>query len=317
VRPPRRLVATILAIALTPFTAGVGAGATIELSLARFTDSATATKTITTDTLTPPTSLAATGGSSVSLTWTATADTYATGYEVQRGTVSGGPYALVKTVTPSSTVATTDTPAGTGTFYYVLRSYFQNWRSVDSNQVSATVASGSTGFHGCTTGSNAADTGGDGNGYETAPANACANDNANAVDADTGTNTTLSCTDAGKDRHRWWDFGLGVPAVVSSVAGIQVQLGAGLNNNSGTTWICAELSWDGGATWTTATRSANLTSVGVATYTLGATNDTWGRTWAGSDFSNANFRVRLTDVSDRTGKDIRLDFLTVAVTYLP
>src|SRR6185312_16563387 len=110
VRPPRRLVAAILAIALTPFTATAGAGATIELSLARYTDSATATKTITTDTLTPPTALAATGGTSVALTWTATADTYATGYEIHRAAAAGGPYSLVTTVTPRTTVAATDGP---------------------------------------------------------------------------------------------------------------------------------------------------------------------------------------------------------------
>ena len=48
-----------------------------------------------------------------------------------------------------------------------------------------------------------------------------------------------------------------------------------------------------------------------------AANDTWGRTWIGSNFSNANFRVRLTDVSDRTNKDFRLDFLSVQLTYTP
>ncbi len=319
-RPPRSLVAAILAVALMPLTASTGVGATIDLSLARFTDAASASKTITTDILDPPTALTATGGSSVTLSWTATPDVYASGYDVQRATVSGGPYTVVASVTPRATVTTTNAPTANGTYFYVLRSVFQNWRSANSNQASAVVTLGatSTGFKACTAASNVADTGGDGNGYETTAANACVNDNANALDAGTGTNTTLSCTDPGKDRHRWWDFGLGVPATVSSVNGIQVQLGAGLNNNSGTSWICAELSWDGGATWTTATRFANLTSVGIATFTLGGATDLWGRSsWSGSDFSNTNFRVRLTDVSDRSGKDIRLDFLTVQVSYSP
>jgi hypothetical protein len=87
-----------------------------------------------------------------------------------------------------------------------------------------------------------------------------------------------------------------------------------MNNNAGTNRICAELSWDGGASWTTA-QWTSVNGVGVSVYDLGAANDTWGRTWAGADFSNANFRVRLTDVSDRTNKDFRLDQLTVQVTY--
>jgi hypothetical protein len=126
----------------------------------------------------------------------------------------------------------------------------------------------------------------------------------------------VSCTDAGKDRHRFWDFGLGVPLVVSAVGGIQVRADVGLNNNAGTNEICAQLSADGGLTWTAA-RSIAVPNVGVTTYVLGATNDTWGRTWLGAELQNATFRVRLIDVSDKTSKDFRLDGLAVQVTYTP
>jgi len=288
------------------------------LSLARLTDVDASTEAIATDTLNPPTALAATGGTSASLTWTATTDTYATGYEVRRGTVSGGPYALITTVTPRTTVAATDAPGTSGTYFYVLRSVFQNWRSVNSNQATATITltPTPTGFKTCTATSNAADTGGDGNGYESTPTNACVTDGAVATDANTGTNLSLVCTDAGKDRHRFWDFSLGVPATVSAVGGIQVRADVGLNNNSGTSQLCAQLSWDGGTTWT-AEKSIAVANVGVTTYGLGATNDTWGRTWAGSEFSNASFRVRLIDTSDRTSKDFRLDGLAIQVTYTP
>ncbi len=71
-----------------------------------------------------------------------------------------------------------------------------------------------------------------------------------------------------------------------------------------------------GTTWTAA-KSIGVASLGVATYNLGATNDTWGRTWLGSELSNASFRVRLVDVSDRATKDFRLDGLAVQVTYAP
>ncbi|HEY7131395.1 MAG TPA: hypothetical protein VH440_04035, partial [Candidatus Limnocylindrales bacterium] len=169
-RPPRRLIAAILALAVLPATAGAatGGGVTVSggarVSLARFTNSDASTASLATDTLNPPTSLGATGGPSVSLSWTATPDTYAAGYDVLRGSVSGGPYSVVKSVTPRTTVTTTDSPA-VGTWYYVLRSTFQNWTSVNGNQATATVsAATSTGLHGCTGASNAADTGGDGNG---------------------------------------------------------------------------------------------------------------------------------------------------------
>ena len=290
-----------------------------QVSLARLSDAAAATQSLGTDTLDPPTSLAATGGANASLTWSATVDTYASGYELQRGTVSGGPYSVVATVAPRTTVATTDTPPANGTYYYVLRSVFQSWTSADSNQASATVTLGATptGYKTCTAGSNAADTGGNGNGYEVTPSNACGDDTLSAQDANTNTNTTLSCTNAGKDRHRFWDFGLGVPASVSAVNGIQVRFDEGMNNNGGTNWICIELSWDGGTTWT-APKSQNLTGgSSITTYTLGAVNDTWGRAWTGGNFSNANFRVRVTDVTSQPNKTFLLEYVAVQVTYTP
>jgi hypothetical protein len=310
----RRLVAAAIAAVLVPTLLGTSSVA----SLARLTDTASSSKAISTDTLDPPTSLAATGGASASLTWTATTDTYASGYDLQRATTSGGPYTVVASITPRTTVATTDAPGSNGTYYYVLRSVFQNWTSVNSNQASATIALGSTptGFKTCTTTSNAADTGGHGDGYESLPANACMTDGSVATDASTGTNLSLVCTDAGKDRHRFWDVGRGLPATVSAVGGIQVRADVGLNNNSGTSQICAQLSWDGGTTWTAA-KSIAVTAVAVTTYSLGATNDSWGRTWLGSEFSNANFRLRIIDASDRTTKDFRLDGLAVQVTYTP
>lgn len=298
-------------------TAGL-LGASTSVSLARLTNADTSTQAITTDTLNPPTSLTATGGTSASLGWTATVDTYAAGYELQRATVSGGPYTVVSTIAPRTTVTATDAPGANGTYFYVLRSTFQNWRSVNSNQASATIAIGptATGYRGCTTTSNAADTGGDGNGYESLAANACGDDLAVATDANTGTNNTVACVNAGKDRHRFWDFGLGIPASVSSVGGIQVRADVGMNNNGGTSQLCVELSWNGGTTWTTP-KSVTLSGSAVATYGLGAVNDTWGRTWLGSELSNASFRVRITDATSQPNKSFLLEYLAVQVTYTP
>jgi hypothetical protein len=306
-----------LGIAVVALLVAASLGAA-PISLARLTDAASSTKAVGSDTLDPPSTLGATGGTLASLTWTATPDTYAAGYDLQRATTSGGPYAVVGTITPRTTVATTDSPSASGTYFYVLRSTLQSWQSVISNQASAVIALAptATGFKACTSTSNAADTGGDGNGYESTPANGCTTNASVATDTSTGTNITVSCTDAGKDRHRFWDFTLGVPTTVVSVGGIQVRVDLGLNAVLGTNQICAQLSWDAGTTWTAA-KSIAVTATTITTYTLGATNDTWGRTWLGSQFSNANFRVRLIDVSSVTTRNFRLDGLTVQVTYTP
>ena len=174
-----------------------------------------------------------------------------------------------------------------------------------------------TGFKGCTTTSNAADTGGNNDGYEVQAGNACGDDTLSASDVSTNTNTTVSCTNAGKDRHRFWDFGLGVPATVGAVNGIQVRADVGMNNNGGTNQVCVELSSDGGATWTTPKAQSLTGGSPITTYTLGAANDLWGRTWLGSDFANAGFRVRLTDVTSQPSKNFLLEYLAVQVTYTP
>jgi hypothetical protein len=95
--------------------------------------------TFTLDTLDPPTGLTATGGASIVLDWTAAVDTYASGYHVQRSTTSGGPYAQIAEVTPRTTTTYTDNPPD-GTYYYVVRAFYQSWESATSNE--ASVSSG-------------------------------------------------------------------------------------------------------------------------------------------------------------------------------
>ena len=125
------LVAVPAAAALALF---VGA------ALALFTDPASVPgNAFTSDTLDPASGLSATGGTSVDLSWTATADTYASGHRVLRGTASGGPYSQIAEVTPRTTTTYTDTPAD-GTYYYVVRAFYQSWESINSNEASATVS---------------------------------------------------------------------------------------------------------------------------------------------------------------------------------
>lgn len=311
VRAPA-LLAVLLAVSL-----GVAS-----FSLAAFSDADTPTATVSTDTLAPPTSPSASGLVSVTVSWTATVRTYATGYRVYRATALAGPYSLVASVTPRTTTTYTETPA-LGTYYYTIRAYYQSWESIDAGPVSATVSALSTGYVTCT--SNLADAGvgvaGDGNGYESNGGNACPNVLPYATDSNSGTGGTQSCgagavPAATKDRHQFWGYAFGLPGAISAVDGIQVRADLGLNNTGGTTNVCAQLSWDGGATWTTLKTQAIAASART-TYAFGTTSDTWGRAWALADLGAASFRVRLIDASTQTTKEFRLYYLAVQVTYVP
>ena len=294
-------------------------GLAVPQTIARFTDSASSTGTASTETLDPPTSLTASGGVAVTLSWTPTVDAFATGYGVYRAATSGGPYSLVSSVTPGTATTTTDNP-GAGTWYYVLRSTFLTWSSVDSNQASAAVAT-STAFMPCVT--TAADTSGagDNNGYELNPARLC-NDNASSAnDAGSGTGGSQSCgsgavPDPAKDRHRFSGFVFALPGAVTSIDGIRVRADVGLNNAGGTTNLCAQMSWDAGTTWTPI-QSIPVTAAAETTYVLGSTSDTWGHSWTTAELSPLTFRVRIIDASSQTTKTFRMDYLAVGLTYTP
>jgi hypothetical protein len=292
-------------------------GTVVPMSLAQLTDSGSSVGAFTAATLNPPTGVSATGGSSVSLSWTASTSTGATGYKVDRSTSLTGTYSQIGTATPIGAISYLDSPTP-GTYWYRLSTYIGSWTSATTTPVSATVStSTSTGAKPCASGSNAADTGGNGDGYETTPNNACASDGSVAVDPSTGSpGRSTSCTNASNDRERWWGYAFGLPGTVTSVDGLTVRADAGMNNNGGTSVLCVELSWDGGTTWTTA-KSVTLSGAAIATNTLGSTSDTWGHTWTAGQLTTTNFRVRVMDATSNPNKDYRLDFLAVTVQYTP
>jgi hypothetical protein len=98
------------------------------------------------------------------------------------------------------------------------------------------------------------------------------------------------------------------------VLGVRVQLVAKANSSKNSPRICVQLSWDGGTTWTAGKITGNLTTAG-ATYTLGSTSDTWGRSWSAADFSSSNFRVRVIDLATVKTRTFYLDSVGVSVTY--
>ncbi len=98
---------------------------------------------LATATLAAPTGVSATvqsNGGTVRVAWTATSSIWASGHRVFRATSSGGPFSQIQQLAGLATVTYDDVP-GVGTFYYVVRGYYNangaNWESVDSTQASA------------------------------------------------------------------------------------------------------------------------------------------------------------------------------------
>ena len=172
------------------------------------------------------------------------------------------------------------------------------------------VTPNSAGFHGPT--ANAADVGGDGNGFEVGAVSAHTDDAASAVDNNGGTASSTTCTSTSRDSHRFSAFGLGV-AAGSSVLGIEVRLDARVDGTGGAPKMCVQLSGDGGATWTGSFSTPTLTTT-MTSYVLGGSADTWGRAWTSSELSDANFRVRVTNVASSTARDFSLEWIAVRAT---
>jgi subtilisin family serine protease len=179
-----------------------------------------------------------------------------------------------------------------------------------------TPVAGNTGFLSPSANSGQTSQGGDNNGYESSPANAHADGGGVAADVNSGTGTGTSCTANTKDKHRFNNYNISLPGG-TSVTGIEVRLDARVDSTSNSPRICVQLSWDGGTTWTTAKQTSTLTT-SEATYVLGGTADTWGRTWSATNLSNTNFRVRVIDVASGSGansRDFSLDWVAVRVSY--
>lgn len=136
-----RLVAAAAFLAIGAFALAASvAGPTHAL----FTDTqSVGGNTFTADTLDPPTSPSAAAGATagtIDLAWTASVDSYASGYRILRSTTQGGPYSQVAEVTPVSATSYQDTGlTSSTTYYYVIRTFHENWESVNSTEVSATA----------------------------------------------------------------------------------------------------------------------------------------------------------------------------------
>ncbi|GAB4578566.1 MAG: hypothetical protein Fur0022_13010 [Anaerolineales bacterium] len=177
----------------------------------------------------------------------------------------------------------------------------------------ATAPAGNTGW--LSPSAQASTTGGDNNGFETAPINAYLLDGLFAQDLNSGKTTSTSCANRGKDKHLFYNFDANLPAG-AVIDGIEIRLDAQTDSSANTPVLCVELSWNGGVSWTPVQITPTLNPT-LQTYWLGGATNLWGRTWATNDFSNANFQVRLTAVSSSPSRDFFLDWVAVNIFFHP
>jgi hypothetical protein len=210
----------------------------------------------------------------------------------------------VTTDAPTSTPTPTTTPTPTST-------------PTSTPTPTNTPMMGNTGFLSPSANAPRTSSAGDNNGFESNPTNAYADGGGVAQDVNSGSNTNSSCTANSKDKHDFFNYNITLPGGVT-VKGIEVRLDAFVDAVGGNApKMCVQLSWNGGANWTTAKQTPTLTT-NEATYILGSAADTWGRSWTTANLSNTNFRVRVIAVasgSSATNRDFSLDWGAVRVTY--
>ena len=160
--------------------------------------------------------------------------------------------------------------------------------------------------------SSVAGAGGDGNGYEGSRANLWgAPDGLFATDANSGTSSSSSCTSTARDKEIVGGYSL--TNLGTSILGIQVAVKGKVSSNKNGPKFCVQLSWDGGATWTTGKTTGTLTTTNTV-YTLGATSDTWGHAWTAAQLGSTNLRVRIVDLANSSARTFSLDSVQVTVT---
>ena len=148
-----------------------------------------------------------------------------------------------------------------------------------------------------------ADTGGTGNnGFETTPTAAFADGGSSAIN-----NNGIG------DRHQYYGYNMAFPPD-AVITGVEVRLDWRIDVVGGAS-VSAFLSWDGGATWTTALHRATGGATTEQTRILGGNTDNWEHSWTVADLDPAKFRVRVQTDSTSSPKIFYLDWIPVRVYY--
>ncbi len=106
-------------------------------------------------------------------------------------------------------------------------------------------------------------------------------------------------------------YGFSIPAD-ARIDGIEVQVEGREPFTFGTVNFGIQVSWNNGSSWVTE-KTSSFNSSTDATSTFGGSSDTWGRSWTDTEFSDANFQLRVRKISGILNFEI--DFLQVRVYY--
>lgn len=142
-----------------------------------------------------------------------------------------------------------------------------------------------------------------GTGSFTNPNNAFVSDNIYATTANLSTAAQI-----------WESFNI-ASLTGATITGILVRLEAKVSSGSSNAQYTAEISWDGGTSWTTPKATTKATSTDATFYLGGA--DLWDHSFVPSELTNSNFKVRITNSFASGTEDASIDYVAVKVFYVP
>jgi hypothetical protein len=117
--------------------------------------------------------------------------------------------------------------------------------------------------------------------------------------------------------QKYGNFSFSTIPADATITGIAVDVTAHSNSDSyRDRYFEVALSWNSGSSWAPTTHDTSNFGTSDTTANLAGSGDTWGRTWSANDFTNANFRVRLTAYLG-SSRNLSLDCVQVIVYYCP
>ena len=125
----------------------------------------------------------------------------------------------------------------------------------------------------------------------------------NAYDRVDGTHAVASSLSI----HAYENVGYAVPSG-NSINGIEVKFEM---NSPSSQYVGVQLSWDGGSSYT-ANKTIGSVPSSDTIFTLGGPSDKWGRSWSPSEFTDANFEIRV--LVGEAG-DLNIDAIQVRVYH--
>lgn len=123
---------------------------------------------------------------------------------------------------------------------------------------------------------------------------------------------TYAVSNGLNSEQAWKNFAFGIPAG-ATIDGIEAVVNGFSSANPDTIEIF--LSWDNGVSYTAAKSGTFSGSGADEDLTFGGATDTWGRTWSDTEFSDANFRVKLKEKTNPAVDVANVDSIKIKVFY--